>query len=131
MTVKERLRRSNKVGGLPLDDQAVKERIRRAAARLTTPLLPDDYLSWVVNPLWSARQLRGRIEDVIHETPDAATLRIKPGWGWSFESAPGQYVGIGVEVDGRLHWRADSLTSPPRGGGGGVGDTPKGAARGV
>jgi len=32
--------------------------LRRAAAVLTTPLLPDDYLS-MINQLWSARELRG------------------------------------------------------------------------
>ena len=34
--------------------------IRGLAARATTPLLPDDYLS-LLNPLWSARELRGEI----------------------------------------------------------------------
>ena len=34
--------------------------LRRLAARITTPLLPDDYLH-LANPLWSARELRGRI----------------------------------------------------------------------
>lgn len=34
--------------------------LRKIAARITTPLLPDDYLH-LANPLWSARELRGRI----------------------------------------------------------------------
>ena len=34
--------------------------LRKLAARITTPLLPDDYLH-LANPLWSARELRGRI----------------------------------------------------------------------
>ncbi|MEJ8280836.1 ferredoxin reductase [Pseudonocardia spirodelae] len=88
-------------------------RARRAAARLTTPLLPDDYLL-LLNPLWSARELRGRVVKVVRETEDAATLVIRPGLGWSFDHRPGQYVGIGVEVDGRFHWRSYSLTSEPR-----------------
>ena len=33
--------------------------LRTLAARITTPLLPDDYLK-LANPLWSARELRGR-----------------------------------------------------------------------
>lgn len=37
--------------------------LRGAAARLTTPLLPDDYLH-LANPLWSARELRGQIVEV-------------------------------------------------------------------
>lgn len=88
-------------------------RARRAAARFTTPLLPDDYLL-LLNPLWSARELRGRIVKVVPETPDAATLVIRPGLGWRFDHRPGQYVGIGIQVDGRFHWRSYSLTSEPR-----------------
>lgn len=86
--------------------------LRGAAARVTTPLLPDDYLH-LVNPLWSARELRGRIVDVRKETADSVTLVIKPGWGFDFKFTPGQYIGIGVLVDGRWHWRSYSLTSPP------------------
>jgi ferredoxin-NADP reductase len=83
------------------------------AGRFTTPLLPDDYLS-LINPLWSARELRGRVERVERETDDAATVVIRPGWGWSYTYQPGQYVGIGVNLDGRYHWRSYSLTSPPK-----------------
>ena len=88
-------------------------RVRSVASRLTTPLHPDDYLS-LVNPLWSARELRGRVEEVVPETDDAATLTIRPGWGWRFEHQPGQYVGIGVQVGGRYHWRSYSVSSVPR-----------------
>jgi ferredoxin-NADP reductase len=86
--------------------------LRGAAARVTTPLLPDDYLH-LVNPLWSARELRGRIVDVCKETADSVTLMIKPGWGFDFKFTPGQYIGIGVLIEGRWHWRSYSLTSPP------------------
>ena len=57
--------------------------VQRVATRLTTPLLPDDYLSQL-NPLWSARELRGRVIRVVPETDAAATLVIKPGWGYTF-----------------------------------------------
>ena len=86
--------------------------LRTVAARITTPLLPDDYLH-LANPLWSARELRGRILEVRRETEDSATLVIKPGWGFHFDYEPGQYVGIGVLVDGRWRWRSYSLTSVP------------------
>lgn len=82
---------------------------------LTTPLLPDDYLR-LLNPLWSARELRGRIVAVRPETADSATLVIRPGRGFSFGFQPGQYVGIGVLVDGRWRWRSYSLTSVPHAG---------------
>ncbi|AKE90670.1 MULTISPECIES: ferredoxin reductase [Rhodococcus] len=93
-------------------DRSVSNLLRGAAARLTTPLLPDDYLH-LANPLWSARELRGRIVEVRRETADSATLVIKPGWGFDFGYAPGQYIGIGLHVDGRWHWRSYSLTSSP------------------
>src|SRR5579875_2765728 len=86
--------------------------LRKLAARITTPLLPDDYLH-LANPLWSARELRGRVLDVRRETEDSATLVIKPGWGFSFDYQPGQYIGIGLLVDGRWRWRSYSLTSSP------------------
>jgi ferredoxin-NADP reductase len=87
--------------------------VRRAIARMTTPLSPDDYLH-LLNPLWSARELRGRVVKVIRETDDAATLVIRPGLGWSFDYKAGQYVGIGTQLDGRWHWRSYSLSSPPK-----------------
>jgi len=89
------------------------ERVRRAGSKLTTPLLPDDYLH-LLNPLWSSRELRGRVEEVVPETEDAATLVIRPGWGWRFDHRPGQYVGIGVQVDGKFQWRSYSVSSPPK-----------------
>jgi ferredoxin-NADP reductase len=86
--------------------------LRGLAARATTPLLPDDYLK-LLNPLWTARELRGEIVDVRNETADSATVTIKPGWGFSADYQPGQYVGIGLRVEGRWHWRSYSLTSVP------------------
>jgi len=86
--------------------------LRRIAERITTPLLPDDYLK-LANPLWSARELRGKVLEVRRETVDSATLVIKPGWGFTFDYQPGQYIGIGVQIDGRFRWRSYSLTSPP------------------
>ena len=87
--------------------------MRSMVGRVTTPLLPDDYLK-LINPLWSARELRGRIVEVRREARDSATLVIKPGWGFSFDYQPGQYIGIGVLVEGRWRWRSYSLTSVPR-----------------
>ena len=86
--------------------------LRTIAGRITTPLLPDDYLK-LANPLWSARELRGRVVEVRRETVDSATLVIKPGWGFRFDYEPGQYIGIGVLMDGRWRWRSYSLTSAP------------------
>ena len=83
-----------------------------AAAALTSPLLPEDYLAQV-NPLWASRQPRGRVEAVVAETADAATLWLRPGAGFPQRHRPGQYVRVGVEVDGVRRWRTYSLTSVP------------------
>ena len=91
----------------------VAKALRALAGRITTPLLPDDYLQ-LANPLWSARELRGRVLEVRRETTDSATLLIKPGWGFEFDYQPGQYIGIGLLVDGRWRWRSYSLTSTPQ-----------------
>jgi stearoyl-CoA 9-desaturase NADPH oxidoreductase len=88
---------------------ALRTRALRLAELVTTPLLPDDYLD-LVNPLRSGAALRGRIEAVHRETRDAATLVIRPGADWR-PHVPGQWVRIGVDVDGVRQWRAYSLTS--------------------
>lgn len=86
--------------------------VRGAAARLSHPLLPDDYAQ-LFHPLWSARELRGQIIEVRPETTDSTTLVIRPGWGFDPRFVPGQHVGIGVRIDGRWVWRSYSLTSVP------------------
>jgi ferredoxin-NADP reductase len=95
----------------------------RAARFLFTPLLPDDYLE-LINPLWSTRELRGRIERIERETEDAVTVLIRPGYEWMGHK-PGQYIRVGVVVDGVFHWRAYSLTSDPGRPDGFISITPK------
>jgi stearoyl-CoA 9-desaturase NADPH oxidoreductase len=89
----------------------VRRRALDAVRSLFTPLLPDDYLE-LINPLWSTQELRGRIERIERETPNTVTVMIKPGHDWPGHEA-GQYVRVGVIVDGKHHWRAYSLTSEP------------------
>jgi stearoyl-CoA 9-desaturase NADPH oxidoreductase len=90
--------------------------VRTAASRLTralaTPLVPTDYLN-LFNPLLSPSQLRAKVIEVRPETRDATTLVLRPGRGWHSYRA-GQYIRIGADIDGVRHWRAYSLTSPPR-----------------
>ena len=81
---------------------------RKVAEALATPLVPSDYLD-LIDPLRSGADLRGRIVDVRHETPDAVTVVIRPGRGW-LGHVPGQYIRIGMDIDGVRHWRAYSLT---------------------
>jgi ferredoxin-NADP reductase len=109
-------------GAVPLVSPR-RKRALRLVSSFTSPLLPDDYLD-LVNPLWSTRELRGRIVRVKRETPDAVTVLIKPGWEWPGHR-PGQYVRLGISVDGVHHWRAYSLTSEPRRPDGLISITPK------
>ncbi|HXD65827.1 MAG TPA: ferredoxin reductase [Solirubrobacteraceae bacterium] len=90
----------------------IQRRVLDALAALSSPLLIDDYLE-LINPLWSTRELRGRIESIDHETRDAATVLIKPGYRWGGHE-PGQYLRIGLDIEGVRHWRAYSLTSDPQ-----------------
>jgi stearoyl-CoA 9-desaturase NADPH oxidoreductase len=102
---------------------AARRRALRAVSSLFSPLLPDDYLE-LINPLWSTRELRGRIERIDHETAEAVTVLIRPGHEW-MGHRPGQYLRIGVVVDGVHHWRAYSLTSEPERADGCISITPK------
>jgi len=90
----------------------IRSRVRRLAEAATTPLVPADFLD-LFAPLRAGADLRGRIEQVVPETRDAATLVIRPGADWAGH-VPGQYLRIGIDVDGVRQWRAYSLTHGPR-----------------
>lgn len=109
-------------GAIPKVPKA-RQRALRAVRSLFSPLLPDDYLE-LIDPLWSTRELRGRIERVEPETAEAATVVIRPGHEWEGHR-PGQYLRIGVVVDGIHHWRAYSLTSDAKRADGCIAITPK------
>ena len=59
----------------------LRNRFLQLAERITTPLVPADYLD-IIDPLHSGTELRGRIVAVHPETRDAVSLVIKPGRGW-------------------------------------------------
>ncbi len=109
-------------GAVPQVPQA-RRRAMALVRSFTSPLLPDDYLE-LVNPLWSTRELRGKVVRVQRETSRAVTVTIKPGWEWPGHR-PGQYVRLGIAVDGIHHWRAYSLTSAPDRDDGCISITPK------
>src|SRR3954466_11813463 len=87
----------------------LRDRVFKVAELVTTPLLPADYPA-LVAPLRSGAALRGRIEAVHPETRDAATVVIRPGRDW-LPHTPGQYVRIGIDVDGVRLWRASPNNS--------------------
>ena len=92
--------------------RSLRDGLRRLAEAAVSPLDPSDVLD-IFNPLRSGTDLRGRIVSVEAETADSATLVIKPGRDWAGH-VPGQYVRIGVDVDGVRLWRTYSLTHGPR-----------------
>ena len=94
------------------------------AARLFTPLLPDDYLE-LINPLWSTQELRGRIERI--EPRDRATRRRSSSSraGSGRATSPASTCASASCVDGVHHWRAYSLTSDPGRPDGCISITPK------
>jgi stearoyl-CoA 9-desaturase NADPH oxidoreductase len=83
--------------------------LRSLAQMVTQPLVPRDFID-LIDPLSSSRDLRGRIESITAETAGAATIRIRVGRGWRGHLA-GQYVRVGVDVDGVRQWRTYSITS--------------------
>ena len=77
------------------------------AEALATPHGVDRYLE-LVRPSWSLREVRAEIEDVRHSTPDTVTLGLRPNANWRGFRA-GQYVRVGVEIDGVRRTRCYSL----------------------
>lgn len=94
--------RSPRPGLRPLDS------LRALAGALASPLVPSDYLD-LFDPLRAGADLRGRVVSLTRETADAVTVTIRPGKGWRGH-IPGQYIRIGVDIDGVRNWRAYSLT---------------------
>src|SRR3954462_9918058 len=92
---------------------SLRSAMRRVAEAAVTPLELGDVLD-VFHPLRGGRAgLQGRIVSVTPETAESATILIKPGRDWAGH-VPGQYVRVGVDVDGVRLWRTYSLTHGPR-----------------
>ncbi len=89
--------------------------VSKLASWLATPLIPNQYLE-LINPLWSA-QCCGKIQQIQRETDQAVTLEIQPNHLWQGARA-GQYVRLGVEVDGVRQWRNYSVTTAQQAGAG-------------
>ena len=91
----------------------LRSALRRVAESAVTPLELHDVLD-VFHPLRGGRPgLQGRVVSVTAETPESATVLVKPGRDWAGH-VPGQYVRVGVDVDGVRLWRTYSLTHGPR-----------------
>lgn len=82
-----------------------------AISALTYPLHVNDITS-LVDSRFSGRQPRGRVTSVVPHGPSAATVHFRTAPGWQ-EHQAGQWVRVGVEIDGVRHWRSYSLSSAP------------------
>src|SRR6476660_8773301 len=103
---------STRTSGAAPAPRGLRAGLRRFAEAAVTPLELDDVLD-VFHPLRSGATLRGKVVSVHPETADAATLVIRPGKDWAGH-LPGQYLRVGVDVDGVRLWRTYSLTHGPR-----------------
>lgn len=83
-------------------------RILSLAQRLTSPLLPDDYLT-LIDPLLAQGSLRGRIVTVEAESRDSSTIVVRAARAVAAFKA-GQHIGVGVDLNGVRHWRTFSLS---------------------
>jgi stearoyl-CoA 9-desaturase NADPH oxidoreductase len=92
--------------------RALRDRAVKLAEAATTPYEPSDFLD-LFHPLRSGADLRARIVSVQPETADAATIVLQPGADWAGH-IPGQFIRIGIDVNGVRQWRAYSLTHGPR-----------------
>lgn len=96
----------------PGGGRTLRSALRRFAESAVTPLELDDVLD-VFHPLRAGAELRGRIVQVLPETDESVTIVLKPGRDWAGH-VPGQYVRVGVDVEGVRLWRTYSLTHGPR-----------------
>jgi ferredoxin-NADP reductase len=97
--------------GAPPKVSFVRRTVSQVGRVLTNPLLPDDYFA-LIRPTWSTRESTGTVVRVQEEPGNAATVVIKPDFAWKPHKS-GQYLRIGLEINGIRHWRAYSLTSDP------------------
>ena len=92
--------------------RSLRDSLRRVAEAAVTPLELSDVLD-VFHPLRRGADLRAKIVEVRAETHQSATIVLQPGRDWAGH-VPGQYVRVGVDVDGVRLWRTYSLTHGPR-----------------
>ena len=83
--------------------------------RLTSPHNPGELLQ-ALHPRIGWRLAggasQGTIESVVPTGVDAAAVRIRPPRGWR-PHLPGQFVTLGVDIDGVRHTRSFTVTSHP------------------
>ncbi len=82
----------------------------RAVSALTYPLSPGDFIDSLLPQ--TPRVARGRVEKIERNGLDAATITIRCPRGWKGHQA-GQFMNVGVDIDGVRHTRCYSISSAP------------------
>src|SRR5919205_1206570 len=83
--------------GAPPKVKPLQRKVLDAVRAFTSPLLPDDYLE-LINPLWSTRELKGKVERIEPENVDEGTVspylvrRGRPGTIVSLGGVQGEFV---------------------------------------
>lgn len=90
---------------------SIRNAITGLADMFAYPLRHSHYLE-LVNPLWIKHELMARVEAVWDDTADTRTLTLRPGRGWRSHRA-GQFVRVGVPIEGKRHTRTYSISSAP------------------
>jgi ferredoxin-NADP reductase len=90
---------------------SLRTAIASLADMFAYPLRHSHYLE-LVNPLWTRHVLKARVVGVWDDTADTRTLTLRPGRGWRSHRA-GQFVRVGVPIDGKRHTRTYSISSAP------------------
>lgn len=76
------------------------------AQAMATPHSVDRYLQ-ALNPRWSVDTVHATVTDVVPQTRDMVSLVLKPNWNWAGFAA-GQFVQLGIDIDGVRHSRCFS-----------------------
>lgn len=90
---------------------SVRAALANLADMFAYPLRHSHYLE-LVNPLWTRHVLKARVVGVWDDTGDTRTLTLRPGRGWRDHRA-GQFVRLGVPIEGKRHTRTYSISSAP------------------
>lgn len=83
--------------------------LHRAAGALTWPLRPADYLAVLRGDVETDA---ARVESLTRVATDATMLTLRTPSGFPRHQA-GQFVRLGVDIDGVRHWRCYSISSAP------------------
>lgn len=86
--------------------------LTRVADMFAYPLRHSHYLE-LANPLWTSHALMARVVAVQDETADCRTLTLRPGAGWR-PHRTGQFVRLGVALEGVRQSRTYSISSAPQ-----------------